>query len=183
MRALKSIPQKSILIKYLLIILLHIPTAIYSQPPQLDTTFNTGSGADAGINELIIQPDDKVIVGGMFVNFNGTAAGRIIRLMPDGEIDTTWNTSAGGADSEVRGMALQPDGKVLIGGIFNLYNGTPANSLVRLASDGNIDSVFIVGAGPNNEVQGITVNNNRVVIRGFFNEYQGTPVPSFAVLQ
>jgi uncharacterized delta-60 repeat protein len=145
--------------------------------------FNIGSGADAGINELIIQPDDKIIVAGMFVNFNGTATGRIIRLQPDGEIDSTWITSVGGADSDIRGMALQPDGKVLIGGIFGLYNGTTTNRLVRLDTNGNTDSAFIVGAGPNNEVQGITVNNNRAIIRGFFNEYQGTPVPSFAVLQ
>lgn len=182
MRSLKSTQQKSILMRYLLIILLQFPAAIYSQTAQLDNTFNIGSGANAGINELIIQPDDKVIVAGLFVDFDGTAAGRIIRLLADGEIDSTWITSGGGADFDIRGMALQPDGKVLIGGIFDLYNGVTANSLVRLDSTGNIDSAFVVGAGPNNEVQGITVNANRAVIRGFFNDYQGTLVPSFAVL-
>lgn len=183
MRYLKSTTPKSILKKSLLIIILLLPAASYSQPAQLDTTFNIGSGANAGINELIIQPDDKVIVAGMFVDFNGIAAGRIIRLLPDGEIDSTWIMSAGGADSDIRGMALQPDRKVLIGGIFGLYNGSTANHLVRLDSVGNTDSTFVVGAGPDNEVQGITVNTNRVVIRGFFNDYQGAPVPSFAVLQ
>lgn len=183
MRYLKFTFQKSILLRYILIILLHLPVAVYSQTVQLDTMFNIGSGADAGINELIIQPDDKIIVAGMFVNFNGTAAGRIIRLLPDGAIDSTWTSSIGGADSDIRGMALQPDGKVIIGGIFGSYNGTTSNRLVRLDINGNIDSSFIVGAGPNNEVQGITVNNNRAIIRGFFNEYQGTPVPSFAVLK
>ncbi len=65
--------------------MLLFPAVIYSQPAQLDTTFNIGSGANAEkINELIIQPDDKLIVAGMFVNFNGTPAGRIIRLLPDG---------------------------------------------------------------------------------------------------
>ena len=183
MRSLKFTTQKSILKKFLLIIMLLFPAVIYSQPAQLDTTFNIGSGAYAGINELIIQPDDKLIVAGMFVNFNGTPAGRIIRLLPDGGIDSTWITSAGGADSDIRGMALQPDRKLLIGGIFDLYNGATVNHLVRLDSVGNIDSTFVVGAGPDNEVQGITVNTNRAVIRGFFSEYQGTPVPSFAVLQ
>jgi uncharacterized delta-60 repeat protein len=183
MRSLKSTLQKGSLMKLLLILLLHLSATVYSQPALLDTTFNIGSGADAGINELIIQPDDKVIVAGMFVDFNGTAAGRIIRLLPDGEIDSTWITSSGGADFDIRGMALQSDGKVLIGGIFGSYDSVTANRLVRLDSVGNIDSAFVVGAGPNNEVQGITVNTNRVVIRGFFNEYQGAPVPSFAVLQ
>ncbi len=183
MLSLRSTPQKSILNNSLLIILLLFPAAVYSQTAQLDTTFNTGSGANAGINELIIQPDHKVIVAGMFVDFNGTSAGRIIRLMPDGEIDSTWITSGGGADFDVRGMSLQPDGKVLIGGIFDFYNGATANQLVRLDSDGNIDTTFVVGVGPNNEVQGITVNTNRAVIHGFFSEYQGTPVPGFAVLQ
>lgn len=183
MRPLISTTQKGILKKFLQIIMLLFPAVIYSQPAQLDTTFNIGSGANAGINELTIQPDDKVIVAGVFVNFNGTPAGRIIRLLPDGGIDSTWITSAGGADLDVRGMALQPDGKVLIGGIFDLYNGTTVSHLVRLDSVGNIDSTFVVGTGPDNEVQGITVNTNRAVIRGFFSNYQGTPVPSFAVLQ
>lgn len=183
MRSLKSTLRQSILLKTLLILLIHFPVAVYSQLAQLDSTFDTGSGANAGINELIIQPDDKVIVAGMFVDFNGTTAGRIIRLLPDGEIDSTWITSSGGADFDIRGMALQPDGKVLIGGLFGLYNGATANRLVRLDSAGNTDPSFVVGAGPNNEVQGITVNTNRAVIHGFFNQYQGTPVPSFAVLQ
>lgn len=167
----------------LLIILLQLQATVYSQPAQLDNTFTTGFGANAGINDLIIQPDDKVIIAGMFVSFNGTPAGRIIRLLPDGAIDSTWITSTGGADFDIRGMALQPDRKVLVGGIFDLYHGAVANQLVRLDSIGNIDPTFVVGIGPNNEVQGITVNNNRAVIHGFFNEYQGIQVPGFAVLQ
>jgi uncharacterized delta-60 repeat protein len=175
--------HQSIFVKHLLIFLFLIPFALYSQTAQLDTTFHIGSGASAGINELIIQPDSKVIVAGMFAGFNGTAAGRIIRLLPDGEIDSTWITSSGGADFDIRGMALQPDGKVLIGGIFGLYNGATANRLVRLDSAGNTDTSFVAGSGPDNEVQGITANSSRAVIHGFFSHYQGTPVPGFAVLQ
>lgn len=170
-------------IKNYLIVLLLCPAVLFAQPASLDTTFSIGSGANHGINEIIIQPDDKVIVAGMFSSFNGTTANRIIRLMPDGATDITWNSTGGGADFDIRASALQPDGKVLIGGIFSTYNGVAANRLVRLDSAGNTDPAFAVGAGPNNEVQGITVNNNRVVIQGFFNQYQGTPVPNFAVLQ
>lgn len=183
MQSIKSTRQKSNLKKFFLVILYFFPAVVFPQPAQLDTTFNIATGANAGINELIIQPDDKLIVAGLFTNFNGTSAGRIIRLLPEGEIDTTWITSGGGADVDIRGLALQPDGKVLIGGIFSNYNGVPANRLVRLDSVGNIDPTFVAGTGPNNEVQGITVNSNRAVIRGFFNQYQGAPVPNFAVLQ
>ena len=64
-----------------------------------------------------------------------------------------------------------------------MCNGVTANRLVRLDSVGNIDTSFVVGAGPNNEVQGITVTASRAVIHGFFSGYQGTQVPGFAVLQ
>ncbi|MCB9250873.1 MAG: T9SS type A sorting domain-containing protein [Flavobacteriales bacterium] len=178
-----SDPHKNTFINYFLTLLLLFPISVFCQNPRLDTTFDIYPGADAGINELIIQPDDKVIVAGMFKNFKGKAAGRIIRMQPNGGIDSTWIRSAGGADSDIRGMALQPDGKVLVGGIFSMYDGMTANRLVRLNSDGSIDTTFEVDSGPNNEVQGITANNNRAVIRGFFNTYQGTLVPSFAVIK
>ena len=171
-------------LKYILLAaLLMLNVDLFSQPAALDTTFNIGLGAGSGINELIIQPDGKVIVAGTFTSFDGTPANRIIRLLPHGEIDSTWITAGGGANHDIRASALQSDGKVLIGGIFNTYNSVTANRLVRLDTVGNIDPLFIVGAGPNNEVQGITVNANRIVIQGFFNQYQGAAVPNFAVLQ
>ena len=58
-----------------------------------------------------MQPDGKVLVGGGFTQFNGTAAFRLIRLNSDGSRDTGFSATASG---DVRRIALRADGRVLI---------------------------------------------------------------------
>ena len=64
-----------------------------------------------------MQADGKVWVGGIFSSFAGRDARRIARLMPDGSLDLAFGpfpiTSGG-----VLAIALQPDGKPIIGGNF-----------------------------------------------------------------
>lgn len=47
---------------------------------QLDTTFITGFGFDARVNTLEFFGDDKIMAGGIFNEYNGEIAGKIIRL-------------------------------------------------------------------------------------------------------
>ena len=63
---------------------------------------------------------------------------RIIRLLPDGSKDFSFNIGSG-ADGIVESVVLQSDGKILLGGHFKTFNGLPFAGLVRLNSDGTID--------------------------------------------
>jgi hypothetical protein len=58
-------------------------------------------------------------------------ANRIARLNSDGTLDDTFNTGSG-ANENVQSIALQSDGKILIGGSFESFNGTTANRIARL---------------------------------------------------
>ncbi len=62
-----------------------------------------------------------------------------------------------GADRDVRTIALQADGKVLIGGLFNTYNGVQQKGIARLNVDGSLDTTFDTGSGPNDGVNKILV--------------------------
>ncbi len=140
----------------------------------LDTTFNPGTGADATVNDIAIQPDGRILIGGGFFTINGTGRVRIARLNMDGSLDTSFNPGTG-ASNAVSALAIQPDGRILIGGSFSVYNGTTRNSIARLNADGSLDTTFNVGTGANNAVFAIAIQvDGRIVIGGQFTSFNGT---------
>lgn len=93
----------------------------------------------------------------------------------DGTLDTTFNPGGLSADDDVNAIALQPDGKIIIAGRFDLYNGLPSKSLARLNADGTLDLTFNVGTGANSAISELAVlPNNKIIIVGDFTSYNGT---------
>jgi uncharacterized delta-60 repeat protein len=122
-----------------------------------------------------VQADEKIIIGGGFTSYNGTGRNRLARLNTDGSLDTTFIPGTG-ANNLVRAIALQSDGKIVIGGDFTSYNGTTRNSIARLNLDGSLDTTFDPGVGANNIVLTAAVQTDgRIVIGGLFTSYNGTP--------
>jgi hypothetical protein len=83
---------------------------------------------------VALQPDGKIIIGGIFTFYNGTARNRLARLNANGSLDTSFNPGAG-ANNAVREIALQGDGKIIIGGEFFDYNNTLSPHIARVAGD------------------------------------------------
>src|SRR4029079_7631301 len=94
-----------------------------------------------------IQPDGKILVGGVFDNFNGVQfRPNVARLNTDGSVDTSFvPVGTGGADVEF--FAVQPDGKILVSGFFGNSNATSAPVLRRLNTNGAPDSGFNAANG------------------------------------
>jgi uncharacterized delta-60 repeat protein len=123
----------------------------------VDTNFytNLGSGfvdnTSSDINRTVIQPDGKILIAGEFTSFNGTATRlRLVRLNPDGTEDTTFATNIGGGfGGDTFGLALQPDGKILVSGGFTVFNNasTTRVAMVRLNADGTEDVGFYTNLG------------------------------------
>ena len=114
---------------------------------KIDTGFNPGGGANGTVYALARQPDGKILIGGDFTSFNGTAINRIARLNSDGSLDTTFTPGAG-ANSTIYDILVQPDGRILVGGAFTSYDGTARNGLVRLLATGARDTGFADFTGP-----------------------------------
>jgi uncharacterized delta-60 repeat protein len=137
----------------------------------LDGSFNPGSGADGAVRKVALQTDGKVIAVGWFTNINGVNRNYVARLEPDGELDTSFNSGSGPND-QMECVAIQPDGKVLIGGKFTAVDGIPRNHVARLNADGSLDLTFDPGAGANGNVYAIAVQaNNDIVIGGGFTTF------------
>ncbi|MCW5907544.1 MAG: T9SS type A sorting domain-containing protein [Chitinophagales bacterium] len=140
-----------------------------------DYSFDIGTGADEHVNQIVRQPDGKLIIAGDFKNFNGELVNHIVRLNPDGSRDYSFNMGSGfTANGTVYALYLQPDGKILAGGIFVDYNGTTANYLVRLNNDGSIDNTFNIGTGFNNTVYDIDrQTDGKYIVAGNFTTVNG----------
>ena len=126
---------------------------------QLDTTFNPGSGADGFISSLALQTDGKVIVGGGFTSFNGLFRGGIARLNADGSVDTSFKPGTG-VDGIVWAVAVDPNGKIIIGGDFTTVNGTNRVNVARLNPDGSLDTAFDPGPGPGGAMVGVAAKSD-----------------------
>ncbi len=148
----------------------------------LDTAFNIGVGANNTVIAVGLQPDGKVLIGGSFTSVNGAARNRIARLNADGSLDTTFNTGSG-LDSDVLSLAIQSDGKVLVGGSFASVNGTARNRIARLNADGSLDTTFDVGLGASSIIYALTLQpDSKVLIGGNFTSFNGTAINRIARL-
>ena len=140
----------------------------------IDASFNTGLGFNNQVYAIALQADGKIIAGGNFTKFNGSNVNRIIRLLPDGTIDTNFNVGLG-ADAIVESVIVQPDGKVVVGGRFSSFNGSVHSRLVRLNTDGSVDVSFITGAGFDKNVYCIEIqSDSKLLVGGSFLNYKGS---------
>jgi len=102
--------------------------------------------ANGLVGVVLVQPDGKVLIGGSFTTLSANGGRKvtrnhIARLNPDGTLDAAFNPNATGAFSTVSSIALEPDGKILVGGDFDNIGGQPRNNIARLdATTGLADS-------------------------------------------
>jgi uncharacterized delta-60 repeat protein len=138
-----------------------------------DSSFNTGAGFNNFVWKIALQADGKILVGGSFDTYKGVAENRIIRLNPDGSKDSSF-TSGTGFNESVLVIAVQTDGKILVGGNFNTYKGIAENNIIRLNTDGSKDTSFITGTGPNANVNAIELQaDSKILVGGDFITYNG----------
>lgn len=152
----------------------------------LDSSFNSSGPAPAATRplDIAVLSDNSIIVAGQFSGFSGGSNGSCIaKLLPNGNIDTSFNSGQAGAaatdsNQQISTVAVQPDGKILIGGYFHSYDGLARNHIARLLPNGFPDTSFAIGTGFNGYVNDIVVQSDgKIVVVGSFNSYQGIAVP------
>ena len=139
----------------------------------LDTSFDPGTGADAEITAAVLQPDGRIVVAGLFTSFNGFMHNRVCRLNANGSVDQSFGLGAG-IDNSVLALALQSDGRILVGGQFSQVDLTQRFNLARLNTNGSVDLTFDPGNGPSGDVNAIVIQpDGAIVIGGTFIGYNG----------
>ena len=118
----------------------------------LDETFQSGTGFfgdryswPCTITELA---NGKLIAAGRFSHYNDVEVPDIIRLNANGTLDPTFNAGSGIAYEQqyyyIQMVKEQKDGKLLVGGNFDTFDGEPIRCFLRLMPNGEIDRSFAV---------------------------------------
>ena len=156
----------------------------------LDNTFtnavaNAAAGANDSIRAITIQPDGKILIGGLFTSVNGNTMNHLARLNTDGSLDSAFTGGAVGADDTVLSFALQTDGRIVVGGQFGKCNGVSRSRITRLNPDGTVDPTINFGTGANDFVAAIVIQQDiiqgyptnvpdeKIIIGGGFTQYFG----------
>jgi len=96
---------------------------------------------------LALDAGQRILAGGTAdASFRG-----LTRLLPDGTPDTDFDVGEGLSNSlqpggyldEITALAVQDDGKILVGGSFDSFDETPRSKIVRLLEDGAVDGTFV----------------------------------------
>ncbi len=136
-----------------------------------DSTFNPGSGFNVVPKKIIIQTDGKILVGGNFTGYDGTARAGIARLNSDGSLDGTFAPTFSSAT--VNTIALRSDGKIYVGGNFTTVNGQTRSSIALLNTDGSLDAAFnpIIGSATIRSI--VALSDGKVLVGGSFSGVNG----------
>jgi uncharacterized delta-60 repeat protein len=147
----------------------------------VDPTFNPNPEASSSnqpsIGLVVVQSDGRLLVRGSFNEFDGVERNRPARLNADGSLDTSFDADTT-AFISISCMALQADGRILLGG--NETNSTmlKPGRIARLNADGSLDASFscgpIVGGGPEGGPRTIIVQpDGKLIVTGSFSSVDG----------
>ncbi len=178
----------------------------------LDTSFELRSGflndtSDESVNAIVVQPDGRILVAWSRRQPNVTGGPPLFglaRLLAGGERDPSFGDNGlvlvephgtqvfGRFFTEgIQALALQADGKLLVGGQFLGIQGTPARGIARLLPDGSVDPSFHIGSGTLSpydandpgKVRAIKIlGNGKIMVGGYFDWMNDRPMPSLALL-
>lgn len=136
----------------------------------LHVVFNPNANSFVNANAIVVQPDGKILVGGGFATIGGATRNNLARLETDGRADRMLNVSIESDEGEfpsVSATAVQPDGKILIGGTFRVVLGVRRNNLARLNTDGTLDSLF--NPNPDTSISSIALQaDGKILVGGNF---------------
>lgn len=179
---------------------LHFSLVRYNLNGSLDTTFGgtgkviTDIGTESLIYSVALQPDGRIVAAGSTWSSGSGFAAAIARYQSDGSLDTSFNSTGvvtfylPGGYTEIHGVAIQPDGKIVAAGTHD--NGTNDDIVVlRYLADGRADTSFHGTGSVVTDLTGrwesanalVVQRDGKIVVAGFATD--AADVVNFAVLR
>jgi uncharacterized delta-60 repeat protein len=163
----------------------------------IDTTFNPD--CSGSVYSIALLPNKQIVVGGAFTSFTPNAGKTtsyvqdLARLNSDGTVDTTFYPDP---NAPVSAIAVQSDGKIVVGGTFTIFqqnenvgNLSPAPTvgatvtryyIARINTDGSVDTTF--DPHPNGGLTVVAIQaNGQIVFGGNFTGIQPNETGAVAI--
>ncbi|WP_223652970.1 T9SS type A sorting domain-containing protein [Hymenobacter psoromatis] len=146
---------------------------------QLDPSFVLAPGgfSDA-VTSIQVQPDGRIMVGGDFTSYGGVAHAHLVRLLPDGRPDPSFEAAIPAA-AFFDGFAVQPDSKVVV----NAISPDTGQGLFRLSASGSRDNTFAsstysyLAFNPQSDHHLVVQPSGSILLAGSFQQANGQPCP------
>ncbi len=178
------------ILKIMMLVSLAYASSIFAEiaDDEVDLSFDVGvfgRNQTATVDALAEQTNGKLLIGGRFQYVNGLEYFGLLRLNANGTVDTSFSASLDNEDtselSPARVIKVTSDDQLLIGGNFLQVNGMPLTTLVRLDSDGSVDTDFatnIVDVNVNGDTRGrvsdlVVQSDGKIIITGDFRRVDG----------
>jgi len=125
------------------------------------------------INDMVLQDNGKIIIAGNFWEYDKVRGKGIARLNTDGSLDKSFLSDGllGIANGSISAVAIQKDGKLIIGGSFTRFAGTKVRYLIRMNDDGSLDSTFAPIYGPNSFIEMLVIQEDGKIVIGTLKRY------------
>lgn len=139
----------------------------------IDTTFNIGTGFNEEVKGIKRTSTNNLYIIGAFSNYNGANVNRFVKLNETGILNTAFNNTLAGFNDNPLTVEVSNNDKLLIGGLFTMYNTINVKNFVFINEDGTINPSFNVGNSfENGSVNNITKNSlGNYIITGEFVKY------------
>ena len=97
-----------------------------------------------------MQDDGKIPAASSFTVLGQVYGASVVRINADGSLDTTFDAGTGvvddgGSVGTAYTLTRLPGGQTVAGGAFVTFNGVNTAGLVRLNTDGSVDTTFNLG--------------------------------------
>jgi uncharacterized delta-60 repeat protein len=144
----------------------------------LDNTFLWTTGFSVlDVQKIKVFSDNKIVAIG---NLNSY----VIRLKANGELDPDFQRGIGiealavGVSPNLNFVCTQTDGSVIVGGYFTSYKASPRLSLVRIKSNGDVDTGYAPRLSSTSGIEAVLpVPNGKLVVAGRFIFVNGQHTP------
>ena len=124
------------------------------------------------VSVVLVRPSDsEIFAGGYFSTYGGATRNNLAWVNGDGSVDSTFTGLAGATDfaPQIYAFGTQTDGKIVVGGFFNSFNGASHYNIVRLNPDSTIDPSFNANLGTYGSVRAIHIQpDGKILIAGNF---------------
>lgn len=159
--------------------LVMLVSSVFADPGDFDGSFGTsGSGAGNTVFAVTVQPDGKILAAGSLQSVNDDAGTvlrkHLVRFNANGSVDRGFGANDKGTNGPVYGLAVQADGKILVGGDFTSVSDASGDygrrNVARFNADGSVDTGFgSEGHGPAGAVRAVVaVPDGKILVAGDF---------------
>ena len=127
-------------------------------------------------SEIITTTYGSYLIGGLFSDYNGTPVDKLVMINSGGTIDTSFSGRTFSGGTYISHINELSDGRFVVFGDFDGYDGYSARDFIILNTDGSLDTsvtYFATGTDSTNYVLDSIETIDGLICVGFFNSING----------